>query len=775
MESCPHVFGHCKLPSAFTQVYKEECTQCFDSQDLAPGIDVCLTCFNAGCNNSERHHAQNHYEKTNHPLVLNIHRLIKDKPKRADENEEPPQKISKLAIIPESDKDKYEFITHVKCYACGGIEVDRTSGDLPAVIDAVMTSMSAAKQSEIKAWEEGNIVICDHTRDLVQEQSRTLESQSLAHCNNCDLKENLWLCLVCGNLGCGRQQYGGLGGNGHGLAHYNLTKHSISCKLGTITPEGTADIYCYECDESRLDPYLDKHLANFGINVASQQKTEKSMTELQIEQNQLFGWSMETKDGKKLEPLFGPGYTGIKNLGNSCYMASVLQSVFSLDAFQQRYYPTAMEHHKQCTQDNPANCIQCQLSKLADGLLSGRYSQPTQIIDAENEQPEQDGVAPGMFKTLIGKGHDEFSTMRQQDAFEFFQYLVTTIERKEHSNPTNDPTNIFKFTIQRRLQCVECNRVRYKDSTESSISISVPANKIETNENNETKYEPVTFEKCLQLFAADSAVEYTCPACNKKTIAMTNTRFLTFPEVLVVHTRRFEEENWVPRKIVVPILFEQDCYTFDEYIAHGRQDNEELLPEESTAGPAINESDLNKLLEMGFPENRCRKALIATGNNGADQAMNWLFEHMDDADIDAPILGSASVSNAQEPSEGDVSTLMAMGFSETRVRKALSETCNNVERAVEWLFSHPEDESDSLSVQVDANNTIKAFGDSTLPAEYQLQSFISHKGTSVHCGHYVVHVRKGEKWVLFNDNNVVEDPQPPLEEAYVYILMRVRR
>ncbi|CAG8814205.1 26649_t:CDS:2, partial [Racocetra persica] len=311
--------------------------------------------------------------------------------------------------------------------------------------------------------------------------------------------------------------------------HYDKTKHVISCKLGTITPEGTA--------------------ANFGINVASQQKTEKSMTELQIEQNQLFNWSMETKDGKKLDPLFGPGYTGIKNLGNSCYMASVLQSIFSLDVFQQRYYPTAMEHHTQCTYDNPASCIQCQLSKLADGLLSGRYSQPTQIVNGENEQPEQDGISPSMFKTLIGKGHVEFSTMRQQDAFEFFQHLIMTIERKEHNNPGNDPTKIFKFTIQTRLQCVECKRVRYKDSTESSISISVPANKIEANENNEAEYEPVNFEQCLQLFAADSAIEYMCPACNKKTVAMTHTRFLTFPEVLVVHTRRFEEENWVPRKI----------------------------------------------------------------------------------------------------------------------------------------------------------------------------------------------------------------------------------
>lgn len=64
--------------------------------------------------------------------------------------------------------------------------------------------------------------------------------RGLAHCTKCDLKENLWLCLTCGSLGCGRQQFGGIGGNGHGLQHFEETKHPISVKLGTITPEGGA-------------------------------------------------------------------------------------------------------------------------------------------------------------------------------------------------------------------------------------------------------------------------------------------------------------------------------------------------------------------------------------------------------------------------------------------------------------------------------------------------------------------------------------------------------
>ena len=69
---------------------------------------------------------------------------------------------------------------------------------------------------------------------------------------------------------------------------------------------------------------------------------------------------------------------------------------------------------------------------------------------------------------------------------------------------------------------------------------------------------------------------------------------------------------------------------FDKYIGRGLQEGEKLLPEEQASEPQVNGAVLNELLLMGFPEIRCKKALIATDNRDAETALNWIFGHMDD-------------------------------------------------------------------------------------------------------------------------------------------------
>jgi ubiquitin carboxyl-terminal hydrolase 5/13 len=113
----------------------------------------------------------------------------------------------------------------------------------------------------------------------------------------------------------------------------------------------------------------------------------------------------------------------------------------------------------------------------------------------------------------------------------------------------------------------------------------------------------------------------------------------------------------------------------------------------------------------------------------------------------------------------------------------------NAERAIEWLFSNPDDQGEeSAAPTAAAPNTNDVGGNKSVPAKYRLKAFISHKGPSVHSGHYVATIRqpqagisgvaeREDEWVLFNDEKVVRAPPNGGEDmrslAYLYVYERV--
>ncbi len=92
------------------------------------------------------------------------------------QRDEPPQKMTKLAIAAETEEDRYDTQLRVQCYDCGVEEVDRSSGKLPAVIDGVLKANTFARQAEVQAWEQ-EMTPCEHTLCLKQEAARRIESQ----------------------------------------------------------------------------------------------------------------------------------------------------------------------------------------------------------------------------------------------------------------------------------------------------------------------------------------------------------------------------------------------------------------------------------------------------------------------------------------------------------------------------------------------------------------------------------------------------------------------
>lgn len=68
------------------------------------------------------------------------------------------------------------------------------------------------------------------------------------------------------------------------------------------------------------------------------------------------------------------------------------------------------------------------------------------------------------------------------------------------------------------------------------------------------------------------------------------------------------------------------------------------------------------------------------------------MEHITDSDFSDPfVVPGTETSSRFTPNSEALSTIMAMGFTHVQAVKALKATDNNVERAMDWIFSHQED------------------------------------------------------------------------------------
>uniref|UniRef100_A0A672YZ90 UBX domain protein 1 n=1 Tax=Sphaeramia orbicularis TaxID=375764 RepID=A0A672YZ90_9TELE len=81
---------------------------------------------------------------------------------------------------------------------------------------------------------------------------------------------------------------------------------------------------------------------------------------------------------------------------------------------------------------------------------------------------------------------------------------------------------------------------------------------------------------------------------------------------------------------------------------------------------------LESLLEMGFDRNRAEKAVANTGNQGIEQAMDWLMEHENDPDIDEPYV--PPVGNVLEgASDNEPSAQMTLGDTAEGIKRPMTE------------------------------------------------------------------------------------------------------
>lgn len=789
-----------RVPQKGDKIYKDECVYSFDNPDSPTGLYINLTTF-LGLGQD---HVSRYYELTKNPVFLHIKRTKKEIV--SAENDGPEKKITRLAIgtadgfMPDQQKYTYEESYEIVILP-NFVKIPYPTTGLPdqveQAIQAIQEADSATKMAQLEAlsstWDGEIKAVSKHALNLKQLDNGKKIPPNGWKCEKCDLTQNLWLNLTDGSILCGRKFYDGSGGNDHALQHYVSTGYPLTVKLGTITKEGKGDVYSYDEDDMVEDPNLVSHLAHWGINIEQAEKTEKSMVELELDLNQKFGeWVALQEAASKLTPLYGPGYTGLANLGNSCYLNSVMQMLFIIPDFIKRYVDAAPQIFNQNVHD-PANDFNVQMAKLGVGLLSGKYSVPPKT---NTEDESRQGIPPRMFKTLIGRGHPGFFLDRQQDAQEFFLHIINIIDR--HSRHQTNPTECFKFKVEERYQCGRSNKVKYIYRPEYMLPLPIPLDAA-INKEEVAAYEALIKEteakgqkvdgnvlvrprikllSCLETFIQSEIVEqFYSSALNEKTIAQKTTRLATLPDYLLIHLKKFTmRKGWSFVKLDVAVEM-PDILDLSSLRGTGLQPTEELLQDTAGVEPPAPVYDfviLGQLTDMGFPPEACKRALYFTENRGLEAATNWVMEHIADSDFADPFvppgIDMKSGKDKFIVNQEALAMVMGMGFTKEQATKALKATDNNLERAADWIFSH-QAELDALDVEDDSTQPQDSFRDGN--HKYRLVGFISHMGPSPMVGHYVCHLLKDDRWVIYNDDKVALSENPPKELGYLYLYQRI--
>lgn len=719
-------------------VYKSKCDFCFLDSSSPEGLDVCLECDCCACNDHFKYHA----EKYGHKFYVNI---------RYEEKKESSENTETL-----KDKEQEKIIT-VHSIEKGLLNEENCSNYnelyllARKIADADETRYVPRNKSTSTTTNFDDFVInCDHLDSILEHHRKTSNKDEFPQiikdeckCADCDIKENLWLCLTCGHLGCGRAQIGCVG-NGHALQHYKETGHPISIKIGTLSATRLPDIYCYSCDIEPVlkeeDPRLIEILKSFKLSLSGE-PTEKSLSQIEDEMSKKLAMMSSLEGGPNLPLVNLNSVTGIANVGCTCYASAAVQAVHScIDRLGTDItFDKFINHWKDCMYNNMRECIRCQEFRLLSSIESVR------VGDERSKYIKPD------CGDLIPLACPSFAYERGalQDASEF---LMNWIQR----------SNILRQRCGRTyvrctISCSSCGGKKYtKEEFPDILGIPI-TDSVDIAHNISDIFKPVRCEgrKCPFCDSVDGI--------NGVEIFKT-TEILSAPDVILVQPLRavytpagvvkLENNVEVPETIDLSEFLAKKIEKDDIYetawdirraIEQSREEEENMDTKESNS--ACDSEKLSLLLELGIAsEDVCRAALVQTNNN---------------YELAADLILSGSVSTASCTSCTSTSPLAELEKEKQASDAAMAEECQ-----------------------------------STRAPAYTLWAFVTHQGSSPQAGHYVCHTRLLERqainatlkedtdtdkelltrlttdpthsWVVLNDERVAVSPQPPLGQGFVY-------
>ncbi|BES88144.1 ubiquitin carboxyl-terminal hydrolase [Nesidiocoris tenuis] len=448
---------------------------------------------------------------------------------------------------------------------------------------------------------------CPHIADNVRikapfETSDTKKWQ----CADCSTSRHSWLCLHCGNVRCGRYA------NAHALAHFEKHSHAVCIDCENLS------VYCYSCndfvvndtpnssiarirelihhlgkpDDSAATPWGDncdingsdtgtlitrrnlrpRNRKRSHSNDSSSTCSTENSVRLDCDnarntrrpRRQISHWKGNGKREKRV--------VGLRNLGNTCFMNAVLQSLSNIEEFC--LYFKKMPSLEAAVKSRSKMYQSRSLKEVKDAIVAEELRK---VLINLTDQGAKGAISPESLFLVIWKVVPRYRGYAQQDAHEFLRYMLDRLHTEllhllpdfslkdshfiSHKNKTSIVTSVFGGTLQSEVRCLNCGTESKKHDPFLDLSLDIPEKCHQQRKCKETGEDipPCNILDCLTSFIeVEELAEtelYYCNNCKSKQRSTKRFWIRRLPNVLCLHLKRFRWTNFFRTKVDAYVTF----------------------------------------------------------------------------------------------------------------------------------------------------------------------------------------------------------------------------
>jgi len=236
-----------------------------------------------------------------------------------------------------------------------------------------------------------------------------------------------------------------------------------------------------------------------------------------------------------------PGLTGLRNLGNTCYMNSILQCISNTEPIVQYFVSRDFEEDINSFSSTRGE-IAMEFGALLQQLWSHQFK----------------SISPTDLKSTVGRFYSAFAGRDQQDSHEFLSKLLEWLHNDTNrikkpskmpeieasgSSPSEVSCKKFWRTFLERNQsiivqlfygvtlqtttCIECGFKSLKFQEFYNLNLFIPEDR------------RISLEECLRDFVKENQIDYTCEKCRSSRGARQKVEIVKLPPLLIIHLERF--------------------------------------------------------------------------------------------------------------------------------------------------------------------------------------------------------------------------------------------